>query len=168
MRYCYGIMDEGKILLYQPQLFLESDDVLVFPSQDFSKWHGDIKEYIDGLYQINSMNMEKSKSINIEEFNLAVGVLHNITDEIEHLFDHERTFNSSYQYISTLKEKYMKTKANMYTSDMRRCDIRIPVIPVAKPWIKYQNMMEIVDHATREFTLSRRKKQKKLTDLIEK
>ena len=87
MRYSYGIMDRRKILLYEPQLFLSGDDILVFPTKDFHKWQGDIKEYIDGLYQINSRNMEKTKSINITEFNLAVGVLNNITEELEHLFD---------------------------------------------------------------------------------
>ena len=60
MRYSYGIMDRRKILLYSPHLFLSGDDLLVFPTKEFNKWHGDIKEYIDGLYQINSNNMEKT------------------------------------------------------------------------------------------------------------
>ncbi len=59
MRYSYGIMDERKILLYNPELFLKGNDILIFPSKDFHKWHGDIKEYIDFLYQINSINLEK-------------------------------------------------------------------------------------------------------------
>ena len=87
MRYSYGIMDRRKILLYEPYLFLSGDDLLVFPTKDFHKWHGDIKEYIDGLYQINSNNMDKTKSINITEFNLTLGVLNNITEVLEQLFD---------------------------------------------------------------------------------
>ena len=43
--------------------------------KDFNKWHSDVKEYIDGLYQINSRNMQKGKSINISELNLAFGML---------------------------------------------------------------------------------------------
>ena len=86
MRYSYGIMDRRKILLYKPQLFLRRDDILVFPSDEYIKWHSDIKEYIDGLYQINSVNMDKDQSINISELNLALGVLNNITEEMEHTF----------------------------------------------------------------------------------
>jgi hypothetical protein len=158
MRHSYGIMDQRKILLYKPQLFLKADGLLVFNSKDFHKWHSDIKEYIDGLYQINSMNMEKGKSINISELNLAVGVLNNITDELEHLFDQNRVSDSPYQYISTMDDKYTKRRGNWYTSDMMKCDMRIPVKPAINPGIQEQNMMEIVDHAARELTMSRRKK----------
>jgi len=81
MRYSYGIMDRKKILLYNPQLFLKGGNILAFPSKDFYRWHGDIKEYIDGLYQINSL--DKSEPINTTELNLALGVLCNITEELE-------------------------------------------------------------------------------------
>jgi hypothetical protein len=167
MRYSYGIMDEWKILLYKPDLFLKGNDLLIFSSKDFHKWHGDLKEYIDGIYQINSINMEKDKSINIPELNLAVGVLGNITDEVENLFDPKRVSDSSYQYVSTLDEKYTKRRGNWYTSDMMKCDMRIPVKPAINPWIQEQNMLEIVDNAARELTISRRKKQKKLTDYLD-
>jgi hypothetical protein len=151
MRYSYGIMDRKKILLYEPQLFLAGDDLLVFPAKDFHKWQGDIKEYIDGLYQINSKNMEKTKSININEFNLAVAVINNITEELEHLFDHNKIFDFSYHYVSTLDDIYKKQIGNSYTSDMRRCDIKILVKPKITSWLKYQNMMEIVDQVARDF-----------------
>jgi hypothetical protein len=160
-------MDERKILLYKPHLFLKGNDLLIFPSKDFHKWHGDIKEYICGLYQINSINMEKWKSITISELNLAVGVLGNITDEIENLFDPKRVSDSSYQYISTIDEEYTKRRRQWYTSDMRRCDMRIPVKPEITPWQKHHNMMEIIDHAARELTMARRKKQKKLTEILD-
>jgi hypothetical protein len=164
MRYSYGIMDERKILLYKPHLFLKGNDLLIFPSKDFHKWHGDIKEYIDGLYQINSINLEKGKSININELNLASGLLTNITDELEHLFNAKRVSDSSYQYVSTLDEEYTKRRRQWYTSDMMKCDMRIPVKPSINPWIQHQNMMEIIDHATGEFIMARKKKSKKLTD----
>lgn len=147
MRYSYGIVDRKKILLYNPQLFLKGKDILVFPSKGFHKWYGDIKEYIDGLYQINSTNMGKSKSINITELNLAIGVLNNITEELEHLFDHENRFDLSYHYISTLDEKYKKLNSS-YSNDMKRCDIRIPVIT---PALKYQHLLEVIRYAEREF-----------------
>ncbi len=151
MRYSYGIMDRRKILLYTPQLFLRGDDILVFPTKDFHKWQGDIKEYIDGLYQINSGSIEKPKSINTNEFNLAVAVLNNISEELEHLFDPNKISDFSYHYISTLDEKYKKQIGNCYTSDMRRCDIKILVKPEITPRMKYQNMMEIVDQVSQDF-----------------
>lgn len=151
MRYSFGIMDRRKILLYTPQLFLSGDDILVFPTKDFHKWHGDMKEYIDGLYQINSKNMEKPKSLNLTEFNLAVGVLGNIMEELEHLFDPDQISDFSYNYMSTLDENYKKLIGNSYTSDMRRCDIKIHVKPEITQRLKYQNMMEIVDQVSQDF-----------------
>lgn len=152
-------MDMRKMLLYEPQRFLSGDDLLAFPTKDFHKWQGDIKKYIDGLYQINSRNMEKAKSINITEFNLAVAVLKNITEELEHLFD-PKISDFSYHYLSTLDEKYKKQRGNCYTSDMRRCDIKIHVKPEITPRLKYQNMMEIVDQVARDFASVQKSKKK--------
>jgi len=146
MRYSYGIMERRRILLYQPQLFLKSNDLLVFSSAEFHRWYSDIKEHIDGLYQIDSM--EKGKSINTVELNLAVGVLNNITVELERLFDSENVIDSSYHYVSALDDKYKKQRSS-YTSDMRRCDLRIPVI---NEKMKYEHRMEIVDEANRDFS----------------
>lgn len=154
MRYSYGIMDRRKIRLYQPQLFLRGDEILVFPHKDFHKWHGDIKEYIDGLYQIESRNTDKTKSINISELNLAIGVLNNLTEELEHLFDDGKTSDFNYHYISILDEKYKKRRKNTYSSDMRRCDIRIPVKPEITAELKYQNMMEIVEYANQKLLIA--------------
>ena len=148
MRYSYGIMDRGKIFLYKAQLFLKSKDLLVFPSSDFHKWHSDIKEYVDGLYQIDFSEMESGKSINLTELNLAVGVLNNITEELEHLFDSEKVSDFSYHYVSTLDDKYKKQRSS-YTSDMRRCDMQIHVISEE---MKYKHIMEIVDEANRDFS----------------
>lgn len=158
MRYSYGIMDRKKILLYNPQLFLKGGDILAFPSKDFHKWHSDIKEYIDGLYQINTR--EETEQINIVDLNLALGVLGNITEELENLFDSGKRSDFSYQYISTMDAKYKKQKSS-YTSDMRRCDMRVPVIT---PSLKYQHLLEVIRHAEREFELVKvRQKLEKIT-----
>lgn len=157
MRYTYGIMDERKVLLYKPQLFLKDKDLLVFPSSDFQKWHNGIKEYIDSLYQIDYWEMEKGNSISINELNLAMGVLNNIIEELENLFDSKKTPNSSYFYLSTLDEKYKKRRSP-YTSDMRRVDMRIAAIT---PEIKYKNMMEIIDEANRVFSRAADKQHEK-------
>jgi hypothetical protein len=147
MRYSYGIMDRRKIFLYKPQLFLKSKELLVFPSKDFHNWHSDIKEYVDGLYQIDFREMDKGKSINVTELNLAVGVLNKVTEELEHLFDSEKVSDFSYHYVSTLDDEYKQRSS--YTSDMRRCDMRIPVI---NEEIKYKHIMEIVDEANKDFS----------------
>lgn len=147
MRYTYGIMDERKVLLYKPQLFLKDKDLLVFPSADFQKWYNDIKEFLDVLYQIDSWEMEKGNSITITELNLAMGILNNIIEELENLFNPLKTSNSPYHYLSTLDEKYKRQRSS-YTSDMRRVDIRIPAITAE---MKYKNMMEIVNEAHRTF-----------------
>ena len=162
MRYSYGMTDERKILLYRPELFLKGNDSLVFPSKEFYKWHGDIKECIDGLYQINALNMEKGKFVNKSEVELAAGVLNIITDELEHVFDPERVSDFSYHYISALDEKYKKRRLNGYTSDMRRCDIQIPVKPEITHLLKEQNMMDMVNEVNRKFTMTFREKQKKI------
>jgi hypothetical protein len=156
MRYSYGIMDRRKILLYNPQLFLKGNDILVFPSKDFHKWHGDIKEYIDGLYQINSRNLEKLRPINLAELNLSIGVIHNISQELENLFN-LKAVPDSYQYISTLNKKYKKRKSG-YSSDMGRCDIQIPVKLEITAKLKYKHQMEIVEEAWNLFTRVRHKK----------
>lgn len=145
MRYSYGIIDRREILLYKPQLFLKTNDLVVFPSTEFHEWHSIIMEYIDGLYQINSIDMDEEKSINIAELNLAVGVLNNITEELKHLFDSEKVSDFPYNYISSLDEKYKKLSSS-HTSDMKRCDIRIPVITRK---MKQKHLIEIIEEANR-------------------
>ena len=153
MRYSYGIMDKRKILLYKPQLFLKDKDLLMFPSTDFQKWHNGIKEYIDSLYQIDSWEMEKGNSISITELNLAVSMVNNITIELENLFNPKKTSDFPYHYLSTLDEKY-KRRRSSYTSDMRRCDMRIPTITAE---MKFKNMMEIVNEVSKDFSRAKQK-----------
>ncbi|WJI10430.1 hypothetical protein FGU46_10185 [Methanobacterium sp. CWC-01] len=157
MRYSYGIMDQRRILLYQPQLFLKSKDLLVFPSADFHKWHGDIKEYLDGLYQLDFREVGKGKPVNMTDLNLALGVVNNITEELENLFDRENVPDFSYHYLSTLDKKYKKGRS-AYTSDMQRVDLQVPVI---NPELKYKHLMEIVEEANQAFTRALEEKRMK-------
>lgn len=153
MRYTYGILDEKKILMYKPQLFLKNRDLLFFPSSDFHKWHNDIKEHIDGIFQIDSLEIEKGKSINMNELQLAAGVLNNITLELENLFDSNKISKSHYHYLSTLDKKY-KRRRSSYTSDMRRCDI---IIPVITRQVKYNHLREILFEAENNFLKARKR-----------
>ena len=152
MRYSYGILDRKQILLYQPQLFLRNNDVLTFPTREFHKWHGDIKEYLDGLYQIQlrSGTVDKPLSLDINDFNLANAVLNNITDEVSDLFDEDNILNLSHHYVSTLDEKYKKMVGNNYTTDMKRCDTKILLKPRITPWMKEKHVLEIVDEVSQE------------------
>lgn len=153
MRYTYGIEDERKILMYKPQMFLKNRDILIFSSSEFINWHNNIKEYNDALYQIDSLEMKKENSINMNELNLAGSIVNNIKLELEHIFDSNQIPNSSYHYLSTLDKKY-KRRRSSYTSDMRRCDI---IIPVITPAIKYNHFMEIVFEANKEFSNAKQK-----------
>jgi len=148
MRYSYGITDQRRILLYQPQLFLKTKDLLVFPSQDFQKWHGDIKEYLDGLHQLDYREVGKGNPVTMADLNLALGVLNNINDKLENLFDRDSVSDFSYHYLSTLDKEYKK-KRSAYTSDMQRVDLQVPVIT---PELKYQHLLEIVEEANQVFT----------------
>jgi len=160
MRYSYGILDRKQILLYKPQLFLGNNDVLIFPTREFHKWHGDIKEYLDGLYQIQlrSGQFKKPLSLDINDFNLATAVLNNITNELVDLFDEDNLLNLSYQYVSTMDEKYKKMVGNSYTTDMKRCDTKILLKPKITPWMKEKHMMEIVDQVSMEIAAKGRSK----------
>lgn len=160
MRYSYGILDRKQILLYKPQLFLGNNDVLIFPTREFHKWHGDIKEYLDGLYQIQlrSGQFKKPLSLDINDFNLATAVLNNITNEVNDLFDEDNPLNLSYHYVSTMDDKYKKMVGNNYTTDMKRCDTKILLKPQITPWMKEKHMMEIVDAVSMEIRAKERNK----------
>ncbi len=152
MRYTYGVIEERRVLLHKPQLFRKDKDLLVFSASDFQKWHSNIREYIDALYQIDNWEMEKENSIDLTELNLVLGVLNNINEEVEHLFNPQK-IPSPYFYLSTQNKH--RPRRSAYTSDKRRCDTRIPVITRE---MKHQHLMEIVDEANRQFSRSQKKK----------
>lgn len=153
MRYTYGILDEKKILMYKPQLFLKDRDLLFFPSSDFHKWHNDIKEYLDALYQIDSLEIANGNSINLNELNLAMGVVNDIKLELEQIFDSNKISNFSYHYLSILDKRYKRLRSS-YTSDMRRCDM---IIPVITRQVKYDHLREILFEAENNFQKSRKR-----------
>lgn len=160
MRYSYGMLDRRRILLYKPQLFLGGDDVLVFPAREFNKWHGDVKEYLDGLYQIQrrSGKVEKPLPLDMNEFNLAFAVLNSITEELEQLFDSDNPTSLSYHYISNLDDSYKKMIGNSYTTDMKRCDTKIHLKPRITPWMMEKHILEMVDEVSRDVVSRKSKK----------
>jgi len=168
MRYSYGILDRKQILLYQPQLFLGNDDVLIFPTKEFHKWHGDIKEYLDGLYQIQlrSGQYKKPLSLDMNYFNLAAAVLNNITDELVDPFHEDNKLNLSYHYVSTLDKKYKKMVGNSYTTDMKRCDTKILLKPRITPELKEKNMMEMVNAVSMEIAAKARARKLSLKEVL--
>lgn len=174
MRYTYGIMDGRKILAYKPELFRKTDDLLIFPGKEFDKWYSDITEYIDGLYQVNSKIHEDGRFVDITDLNLAIGILSSITDELDHIFNPERSLDFSYHYVSTVDEKYKKRNGNYYGRYMQKIDIIIPVKPVINYRVKQGHLMELLDYANRKFDLEQRKNmvvtlkkvQKKISDLL--
>jgi hypothetical protein len=169
MRYTYGIVDGKKILAYNPQLFRRTDDLLVFPEKEFNKWYNNVTEYIDGLFQINSKRIDNDQHVEIDDLNLATGILCNITEELENIFDPGKPQNS-YSYVSTMDEKYKERNRNLYTKQMMRADYRSK--PVINKWIKYKHLMELINIANmhldqklaRPATLP--SVQKKLSDLL--
>jgi hypothetical protein len=144
MKYSYGIVDRKNILVYQPHLFQKKDDLLIFPGKDFRKWHSNLTEYLDGIYQINAHNCEKGRSISVMDLNLALGILDEITYEMENIFNTEKDMDMSSYYISTMDENYKRIKTNFYGRYRYKIDRKVVNIT---PELKYRHMMEIVDYA---------------------
>lgn len=144
MKYSYGVVDRKNILTYQPHLFQKKDDLLIFPGKDFLKWHSNLTEYLDGIYQINAHNCEKGRSASITDLNLVHGILNEITIELENLFNMEKNVDLSYYYISTMDNNYKKIKTNFYGRYKYKIDRKVIHIT---PELKYRHMMEIVDYA---------------------
>jgi len=140
MRHSYGTVDRRNILLYKPQLFHRTDDLLIFPSRDLQKWHSEILEYIDGLFQINA----QTNTITTEDINLAFGLLTEIDSELARLFDSKKQMDFSYQYVSQMDPKYKKRDSQLYGRDMYHVDRKVLRIT---PQIKHQHQMEILEYA---------------------
>jgi hypothetical protein len=51
-------------------------------------------------------NMQKGKFVNITDFNLTNGVLNNINEELENLFNQSETLDFKFHYISTMNDKH--------------------------------------------------------------
>lgn len=140
MRHSYGTVDRSNILLYKPQLFQKHDDLLIFPSRDLQKWHSEIIEYIDGLFQINA----EADTIAIEDLDLAFGLLTEIDNELTNLFNSKKEMDFSYQYVSQMDPKYKERDPQLYGRDMYHVDRKVLRIT---PQVKYRHQMEILKYA---------------------
>lgn len=158
MRHSYGIIDRRKVLLYRPQLFKRSDDVLVFPSREFNLWQSEINEYLDGIYQINAKNLEKGRIVDVDDVDLAIGLLVNINEKMETLFrpDDENKADFAYNYVSIMDDEYKKRRSNYYSRYMHKIDRKVPEIT---PQVRYMHMMEIVDYAHKLWSMKKRNNQ---------
>lgn len=146
MRHSYGIVDQRELLLYKPQLFRKTDDILVFPSKEFEKWHSQIIEYLDGIYQINAKNMENGRLVDVDDLDLTLGLLFNINQELENIFNQDNKMDFSYEYVSIMDEKYKKCRSNYYGRYRHKIDRRLTKIT---PQIRYMHLLQIVNYAQR-------------------
>jgi len=144
MRYSYGTVDRRNILLYKPQLFQKHEDLLIFPSRDLQKWHSEIMELLDGIYQIDSRNRNPAEFVDIEDLNLTIGLLNNINECLENVFNPTPELDHSYQYISLVDEEYKKRQGNFYGRYIDKVNRRVITIT---PEMKWRHMMEILDEA---------------------
>lgn len=144
MRSSYGTVDRKKILAYKPQMFQRSENLLVFPGRDFHKWHNEIIELLDGIYQINAKNSEKGRLVDVRDLELAMGLLKNIENSFNNIFNPQQSLDFSYHYVSLMDEEYKKRKPVLYGRYMHKIDRRVFQ---ASPWVKHRHMMEIVDYA---------------------
>ena len=140
MRHSYGTVDRRNILLYKPQLFHKADDLLIFPSRDLQKWHSELMEFIDGIFQINA----QTDTMTMEEINLAFGLLIEMDSKQTNLFDSKQAMDSSYHYVSQMDPKFKKREPQLYGRDMYTVDRKVLKIT---PQLKYQNQMEILKYA---------------------
>ncbi len=144
MRHSYGTVDRRNILLYKPQLFQRTDDLLIFPSRDLQKWHSEIMELLDGIYQIDSLNRDPARYVDIEDLNLTIGLLLNINEQVENIFNPAQELDQSYQYISMVDAEYKKRQGNFYGRYLDKINRRVITIT---PEMKWRHMMEILDEA---------------------
>lgn len=144
MRHSYGTVDKRNILLYKPQLFHRTDDLLIFPSRDLLKWHSEIMELLDGIYQIDSQNQDPTLYVDIQDLNLTIGLLLNINEQLENIFNPAQKLDFSYQYISMVDDEYKKRQGNFYGRYLDKINRRVITIT---PEMRWNHMMEIVDEA---------------------
>lgn len=144
MRYSYGTVDRRNILLYKPQLFQKHNDLLIFPSRDLQKWHSEIIELLDGIYQIDSRNRNPAEYVDIEDLNLTIGLLLNINEQLENIFNPAQELDQSYHYISMVDAEYKKRQGNFYGRYIDKVNRRVITIT---PKMKWKHQMEILDEA---------------------
>lgn len=154
------------MLAYRPQLFQRTDELLIFPGKELENWHSQMTELIDGIYQVNAKNLlledenndftgedkGKSRYVDIFDWNLTMGLLTNINEELENLFNPDRELNFSYYYLSTMDGKYKKRRGNWYTRHMHKIDRKVFKVT---PQIRYIHLMEILDDVHKDWSLKK-------------
>jgi len=90
--------------------------------------------------------IKTGRFINIRDFNLAIGVLNNINNELENLFNQDKQLDLPYYYISNMDPKYKKRNGKLYGRYMHKIDRKVLTIT---PQMKYRHIMEIVNEAYR-------------------
>lgn len=93
-------------------------------------------------------NMQNGKFVNITDFNLTNGVLNNINDELENLFNQDESIDFNFNYVSMMDKKYKKRRTNLYGKYMQKIDRKVFTVT---PQMKYRHMIEIVDESYRNF-----------------
>jgi hypothetical protein len=146
MRSSYGTVARKKILAYKPQLFQRSEDLLIFPGRNFHKWHNEITELLDGIYQINAKNSEKGRLVDVRDLDLAMALLKNIDEELDNIFNPSQTLDFNYHYVSLMDEEYKKSKPVVYGRYWYKIDRRVLNIT---PRTRYIHLMEIVEYANK-------------------
>ncbi len=150
MKHSYGIIDHREVLIYRPYLFRKTDDILVFPSKELEKWQSEIREYLDGIYQINAKNIKKGRLVDVEDVKLANGLVVGIREELENIFKSDGNMDFTRNYVSIMDDEYKKPKSSYYGRYTHKIDRRVIKIT---PRIKYMHMMEIVDYAHKLWSL---------------
>ncbi len=146
MRSSYGTVDRKKILAYKPQLFQRLEDLLIFPGIDFHKWHNEITELLDGIYQINAKNSEKGRLVDVRDLDLAMALLKNIDEELDNIFNPSQTLDFTYHYVPLMDEEYKKIDPVLYGRYMHKIDRKVFNVT---PRIKHIHTMEIVEYANK-------------------
>ncbi len=126
--------------MYKPQLFHHTDDLLVFPAKHYDKWHSELTEYIDAIFQLNA----QKESILRDDLNLAISILLNMDLEMQSLFDPDKSLDFSYTYVSQMDEQYKKYDPKLYGRYMYHIDRKFLKIT---PQVKHNHQMEILKYA---------------------
>lgn len=109
-------------------------------------------ELIDGLYHINAKNMQKERFTNITDFNLVIGILNNINEEIEKLIQPRwNPWFILYYYVSNMDEK--NTEPTSMADTCTKIDRKVFTVTPIK-W-NTTIIMEIVDEAYKKLTWSK-------------
>lgn len=84
--------------------------------------------------------------VDIGDLNLTIGLLNNINEQLENIFNPAQELDHSYQYISMVDAEYKKRQGNFYGRYLDKINRQVITIT---PEMKWRHMMEILDEAHR-------------------